>query len=367
MVSTTKWTLINLGNTFLDDVLYVHAITDVPCHLELCITPQRPDEHKHRTQKRGMDWYVDIKYCFVEYQCYEQMEAGDTLHHNWEIAGWVVCRPEWYIMRGTMSGIASPSNTPIFTRERQEGELPVLVINLGRFGDAETLVGEVKLEEGEGITITRNPANNSLTLAVTAAVLLTSWTGNLYDPSLESLDGWNLGFNQGSGAVSLTLDHMRLITGATNDSIAQAYVGHKGHGWLHHSLPSRVRFVFRVTGLAADIDRWLTMGLPTGGNNAYGFQSVGDVLYLYSRNGAGASVLGTGVTLVSGQIYRVEAEYTPGVGVQGYVDGVDVGSKGLDLPDADGHGLSMKQHVDATDGAELQILRAQAFHPAWSP
>jgi len=143
----------------------VELWSSTPCHLTLRWTAIEPVKTLHPKQKRGAFWYYDNKLCFVEWSDIEQIEAGDTLIHTFLWPGWAVCLTRWFIFVGTVGGLTSPSNTAIFSAH-YEGAVDM--ITLGKFGEAEVLLGNVKLKEGANITITRIDGDNALEIAASS-------------------------------------------------------------------------------------------------------------------------------------------------------------------------------------------------------
>lgn len=364
MVSTTNWTLTDLYHTFLDDVLYVHAITDVPVHLELCATKKKPDEHKHRTQKRGMDWYVDIKYCFVEYTCYDQKEAGDTLHHNWELADWPVSSFRWYIMRGTMAGQPSPSNTPIFRRERQEGEQPMLVINLGEYLDPNILVGEVKLEEGPGITIVRHEGHNSLIISSTAAAQM--WNACLVKMPCDTIDGWETGVDVAPSIVEANTDGIRLYLRNHATAWAYAFRRYGGPGVLDWTKAIGLFVAARVYGSIADVDWWLTIGRQGAVPHQAGFWINDGNVRGYWRGPAGTHVTPVIHTLAAGDIFTAQIDWIPATSLTFTVNGVLTETTAFDLPTGyPTWGIELKGDNDSAAFKTLNVHHIAIRQDSW--
>ncbi|MBA7582244.1 hypothetical protein ES708_24168 [subsurface metagenome] len=58
------------------------------------------------------------RYCFVSYTDVEQEEAGDTIHHTFLIAPWMVGETRWYYFLGTINGAESKSRSALFEYTR---------------------------------------------------------------------------------------------------------------------------------------------------------------------------------------------------------------------------------------------------------
>ena len=156
--------------------------TSAPCHLTLRWTATEPVKTSIPKAKRGALWYYDNKMCFVAWQDIEQLEPGDTTLHTFLWPGWTICNTRWFIFTGTIGGIVSPSNTAIFSAH-YEGAKDM--ITLGKFGEAEVLLGHVKLKEGVNITITRIDGDNALEIAATGGA--PAYTGPNLGPKWDFL------------------------------------------------------------------------------------------------------------------------------------------------------------------------------------
>lgn len=92
--------------------------TNVPCHLWKRWTTIHPQIHKIPVLRRGLYLHTDIRICFVAYKDHEQEEAGDTTIHTFIEEPWPVCQTRWFMFRGTIDGIESPSTSGLFTKHR---------------------------------------------------------------------------------------------------------------------------------------------------------------------------------------------------------------------------------------------------------
>jgi len=164
--------------------LEVELWTSSPCHLTLRWTATQPVKTLHPKEKRGALWYYDNKMCFVAWKDIEQIEPGDTTLHTFLWPGWTLGLTRWFFFLGTIGGVSSPSNTAIFSATWR-GALDM--ITLGKFGEAEVLLGNVKLKEGANITITRIDADNALLIA--ASVTPPAYTGPNLGPKWDFILG----------------------------------------------------------------------------------------------------------------------------------------------------------------------------------
>jgi hypothetical protein len=60
--------------------------------------------------------FGDVYYCFTAFFDVEQQEAGDTLTHTFTVSPWYACETRYFYFHGEVSGVPSPSTTPIIAR-----------------------------------------------------------------------------------------------------------------------------------------------------------------------------------------------------------------------------------------------------------
>jgi hypothetical protein len=118
--------------------------------------------------RRGIQFAEDIRFCFTVFKDLDQDEAGDTFTHTFELQDWEVCQVKYFYFWGYVGAEVCSSTTAIFEIHRKAEDMIIYVKTLGKFGEEETLNGDVKLEEGANITLTRNDENNSLVIAAEA-------------------------------------------------------------------------------------------------------------------------------------------------------------------------------------------------------
>jgi len=114
-------TALELQHFALLDITYDHKTTFItiqvntnnPCHLTSYYTAIKPVRHKTTRIVRGLPAPWGAYWCFVAWKSVEQQEAGDTWSHTFDIPAWSYCQTNWFTFRGTISGVLSPSNTPI--------------------------------------------------------------------------------------------------------------------------------------------------------------------------------------------------------------------------------------------------------------
>lgn len=94
----------------------ITVTTDVPVHLFMRWTVSLPRRHFDPELKRGTWFPVKVRFCFVEYHDNEQEEAGDTLTHTFIKLNWPECNTRYFYFYGKMSGVWSPSESPLFNK-----------------------------------------------------------------------------------------------------------------------------------------------------------------------------------------------------------------------------------------------------------
>lgn len=92
--------------------------TNHPCHLWLRYTLHSPWVHITRGMTRGAPMALLPRYCFTTFTDVEQEEAGDTIHHTFLIAPWMVGETRWYYFLGTINGTESKSRSALFEYTR---------------------------------------------------------------------------------------------------------------------------------------------------------------------------------------------------------------------------------------------------------
>lgn len=108
------WYLKDLKYTWLSDGFQFVAYTDVPCHLYCRMTTTQPRRHALPSGRRGTYLQGDVRFCFVVYEDNEQEEDGDTLVHTFIKPSWPVCETRWFYFIGSIDGVWSVSESPIF-------------------------------------------------------------------------------------------------------------------------------------------------------------------------------------------------------------------------------------------------------------
>ncbi|MBA7587565.1 hypothetical protein ES708_29596 [subsurface metagenome] len=117
--------LLKISYFHLTNAIVITNITNNPCHLTCYYTDKAPRRHKTSRRDRGIDLPWSAYFCFVSWKSVEQNEAGDTLSHTFEIPDWSFCQTNWFVFRGTIDELLSPSVSPIF-KHHHSGVLPAL-------------------------------------------------------------------------------------------------------------------------------------------------------------------------------------------------------------------------------------------------
>lgn len=110
-----NFAILNLKYDYLTDGIAITTTTNIACHLTLYWTDIPPRRHPTARVFRGFETPWGAYFCFVGWRAVEQIEAGDTLTHTFLLHPWEICETRWFIFRGTVNDITSPSVGPIFT------------------------------------------------------------------------------------------------------------------------------------------------------------------------------------------------------------------------------------------------------------
>ena len=170
--------------------LHIKVITDIACHLWCCHTDKPLRVHNLADPVRGTTRMKYPYYCFVEFTELEQLEPGDTFHHRFHMPAFAPGQERWYYFYGYQLGELTNSVSPVFhVKYHEESEM----ITLGIYDETQTLEGEVKLEEGDGVTLTRNDGHNSIIITAIAAAPAgfgLRWTETLVPPDAAIFPSW---------------------------------------------------------------------------------------------------------------------------------------------------------------------------------
>ena len=120
-----RFSVRDIQHEITADGVKLIVTTDVPCHLTMRWTFEKPRTHKDPVLRRGVYFPEKVRFCFVEYHDNEQQEAGDTLIHTFIKEPWAVCETRYYYFWGTVAGVLSPSESPLFSYHRIYVPVPI--------------------------------------------------------------------------------------------------------------------------------------------------------------------------------------------------------------------------------------------------
>lgn len=115
---TTKWAILDIEQIITATGYKIIATTNVPCHLYFHWTNHEPLKHPQTMISRGLSVPAATKYCFVDWHQNEQSEPGDTIYHTFIKEPWAHCETRWFVFRGKIDNVWSPSISPIFKKHR---------------------------------------------------------------------------------------------------------------------------------------------------------------------------------------------------------------------------------------------------------
>lgn len=111
-----RWFLYDLQQEDVDGGFIITLTTNTPCHLWLYWSDKEPWVHRKGVTERGLTMPWASYWCFVAWQKIEQTEPGDTTTHTFTWLGWVTCQTRYLRFHGTIDGLDSPSDSPIFIK-----------------------------------------------------------------------------------------------------------------------------------------------------------------------------------------------------------------------------------------------------------
>lgn len=112
-----RWFLTGFQDWACKESYHLIVTTDAPCHLWLNHSLNQPQKHPRTRVLRGLNVEGDVYYCFTAYEGVEQNEAGDTTSHSFDVAPWGENLTRYFYLYGTVAGLDSPSQSPIFGRQ----------------------------------------------------------------------------------------------------------------------------------------------------------------------------------------------------------------------------------------------------------
>lgn len=111
-----RWALLNIEQQIILGGYKIVLTTDRPCHLWLYWSNHPPWVHREATTRRGLTLPWDAYWCYVAWHKIEQQEPGDTLIHTFTWGEWQSCQTKYFRFHGTIGGVESPSDSPIFSK-----------------------------------------------------------------------------------------------------------------------------------------------------------------------------------------------------------------------------------------------------------
>ncbi|MBA7641850.1 hypothetical protein ES703_49535 [subsurface metagenome] len=114
MLPPARFSVRDIQQTIQPVGYIIVVTTDIPCHLFMRWTLEKPRTHKDPVLRRGAYFPEKVRFCFVKYVDNEQGEAGDTLIHTFVKLDWPICQTRYFYFWGTIASESSPSESPLF-------------------------------------------------------------------------------------------------------------------------------------------------------------------------------------------------------------------------------------------------------------
>lgn len=348
-----RWALIYYAHSWLDGTLHVYCETDTPVHLYLRWTDKEEQIHLHSATDRGLTKMSDPKYCFVEWKEVEQNEAGDTFKHTFSFAGWAHCNWRWWMFRGTVTGLDTPSNTCIFSAHYLDQEKAVSLKHTDLLekevadviDHADDSIPGAKMKAGFTwpffpLTPSAAPAadyeaanKKYVDDALQEAALTGLMARDIH--LLDDFTNWKESkLNTGATLRDVTLGHVD--TGAGANSLACIYADlylwwqiNSQRFSINYDWPFMICFFAGLAsgGAAANRYNWLRLSVDiTGGDLAqpgvgWRWNRNGSKLYSQTHDGAGLEsiLVSTGYAWHQ-MLHRYRTVHNPGVDIKFYID-----------------------------------------------
>jgi len=366
------WLTTEYAHSWLENLLYVACVTDVPCHLWLRWTDKEEHIHPRQKDRRGVLFLSVPDYCFVEWQEVEQNEAGDTIHHTFNFDTWGTCQRRWWHLRGQIGGADSPSTSPIFTAhyEEQEKAMSLKHTDLidknpgGIIDHADDSVTAAKLEpdldgqpkglnadkvDGKHLTqilladlqdVSDAPSDGQV-LTWDAATSL--WkpaapaTGITYDTPFakypcDTLDGWACSVDAAPSAITTSYEGFLLTLRNDATAWARMYRRYGGIGLMFFDRAIKQLWLARPYGSTASVDWYLIIGQQGATTHLFGFRLYNGNWFGFWRGPAGTHTTAALMAATAGSVYLLEAEFSPATYVRFRINGGAWTTETLDLP-----------------------------------
>lgn len=112
-----KWLITSKTEAWSPTGKMICLQTDVPCHLYLRFKDEPPEWHQRITTRRGEPDTRDPGLAMKEYEQREQLEAGDTLYHRFDLDPFPSKTRVHYYFIGTIAGGDTKSRSQFFRQE----------------------------------------------------------------------------------------------------------------------------------------------------------------------------------------------------------------------------------------------------------
>lgn len=317
MDSASRFVLTDLLVHWDEVAFNLIAFTDVPCALALHHTSIPPLKYQQERLRRGLRVYPRIVFTFVPTATYPQTNLDTSIVHFFELPTWPPYQIEWFYFTATISGLDSVSQSPIFSLKNEEDVL--------------------------------------------------SWS-NVYTCHLfESMDGWDVSDMAGSGSWNLYSHYLQLQLGAPAPSRSHIFLRYRAWANFQPYWPNWFRVIAQFHNLPILPHIYLTHGSTWAGPQQYGFYINGTTVYLYTREPGGITSLPVFTLTSNEETLILEARFTDGVNVVGFINGNYVGEITTHLPWGVGYGPDFWFESDTETNTWLRIFRAETLKFGWSP
>lgn len=149
MGSTIRFVIVSHEVVWFSSTAYIEVYTDILCHLYCRYTSNPMRVHNAVKNLRGTLRLAEPDYCFTAANQIEQDEPGDSWVHSFTLNDFPEGQQRWWIFLGTVDGVESPSQSPVFNYKYKDSP----VYSIGIYGRPEVLVGSVALEAGEALNL----------------------------------------------------------------------------------------------------------------------------------------------------------------------------------------------------------------------
>ncbi|MBA7629681.1 hypothetical protein ES703_37184 [subsurface metagenome] len=119
---TIRWTLVDYGHSWMPGYLRLAFESDVPCHVTLRRTQYRPKLREVTELRRGLRKIVRPRYSFYTTKEFDQLDAGDTLYHTFDMTKYPTLTRHYFHFIATAGGEPTPSNSGIFQVDQDQQE-----------------------------------------------------------------------------------------------------------------------------------------------------------------------------------------------------------------------------------------------------